>query len=518
MNEVVIAGKYFLLHRIAAGGMAEVWLAKQQGWDGFEKLVVIKQILPHLAENTEYEQMFLDEARMAADLRHNNVVSTFEIGEEQGSYYMAMEFLNGYDLRALVETFKKNRHIPYQIAVGIAKEACSGLHYAHTKKDLNGKKLSIIHRDVSPQNIIVTFEGLTKIVDFGIAKAVNQTSETLSGVLKGKYSYMSPEQAAGKIIDHRSDQFSLGIILYELTTMRRLFKRENEISTHQAIMRCDVKRPSKFIKDYPSRLESIVMKALSKNPRDRFSGCWEFNGALEEFLLHENYVHTPKKLKDFMRLVYGKNATKVPIFAKMSRSGVKSHLSSKHFEKLPASGSLKSESGQGRHTLATTSTGKFPFKTQMGFVAMLGGTLGVVIIILALSLIPKEAFLLALSGGGAFDVNTGKGLVDLKNTGAHENVLNNKRQLPIGLESEVRTRLVLSKKPKKAASGRLKIVVTPWANVFLNGQKIGFTPLSPRILVPGKYTLKLENPILKKKIIRVFEIRPGQDTIVRHYW
>ncbi|MDA0713503.1 MAG: serine/threonine-protein kinase, partial [bacterium] len=239
MNLPYVAGKYALLRKIASGGMAEVFLAKHIGLDGFEKLVVLKRILPHLASQREYVSMFLDEAKTAADLRHSNVVNTFEFGEDKGVYFMVMEFLHGQDLRSIYrKALQTKMEIPLKHSLGIIIDACCGLYYAHSKKDMNGQNLAIVHRDISPQNIVVTYEGETKIVDFGIAKAAHQNVETASGVLKGKYSYMSPEQALGHGADHRTDIFALGIVLYEMTTWRRLFKKNNDISTLKAVLAC----------------------------------------------------------------------------------------------------------------------------------------------------------------------------------------------------------------------------------------------------------------------------------------
>ena len=201
MKAPVIAGKYTLLRRLGHGGMAEVFLAKQMSEGGFEKLVVLKRILPHLASGPEFVTMFLDEARIAADLRHPNIVTIADVGRVNDTLFMVMEFLHGQDIRKVqrkVAAFAQM--IPLAHACQMAIDAAAGLHYAHTKHDLKGRDLQIVHRDVSPQNIIVTFEGSTKIVDFGIAKAAGQNTHTSAGVLKGKYTYMSPEQAQGEVV------------------------------------------------------------------------------------------------------------------------------------------------------------------------------------------------------------------------------------------------------------------------------------------------------------------------------
>ncbi len=304
MSSPTIAGKYELLRRLGKGGMAEVFLAKQKGLDGFEKLVVIKRILPHLAAHDDFVTMFLDEARTAADLRHPNVVNIFEIGEDQGTYYMVMEFLHGQDIRKIQrKSVQAGVEVPLQHALQIIIDAANGLYHAHMKKDLSGQPLNIIHRDISPQNIITTYDGATKIVDFGIAKATSQTTETQTGVVKGKYTYMAPEQACGEVLDHRTDQFALGIVMWELVTMRRLFKRENELLTLAAITEGDVPRPSEFV-DIPKRLDDIIMRVLAKDREDRFTDCQQMMLALEDFLVDARLPHSPARLGVFMKELF----------------------------------------------------------------------------------------------------------------------------------------------------------------------------------------------------------------------
>lgn len=305
MKPPVIAGKYTLLRRLGHGGMAEVFLAKQMSEGGFEKLVVLKRILPHLASGPEFVHMFLDEARVAADLRHPNIVTIVDVGRVADTLFMVMEFLHGQDVRKVqrkVAAF--GQMIPFAHACQMVIDAAAGLHYAHTKHDLNGKALSIVHRDVSPQNILVTFEGSTKIVDFGIAKAAGQSTHTSTGVLKGKYTYMSPEQAQGEVVDARTDQFALGIVLWELLTMRRLFKRDTEGQTLEAIIDGNVPRPRRFREDCPSAVEDVVMTALARDKSKRFRDCEALAMALEDALAASGVVHSQARLAQYMRRLF----------------------------------------------------------------------------------------------------------------------------------------------------------------------------------------------------------------------
>src|SRR3954471_14025789 len=238
-------GKYRVLHRIAFGGMAEIYLARATGIQGFEKYLVLKRILPQFAENHQLIRMFLQEARLAAILDHTNIAQVHDIGEEGGVFFFTMEYLHGEDARVIMKTLaQRNERIPLQHAVHIIIDAAAGLHFAHEKKGADGASLGIVHRDLSPSNIVVTYAGGVKVVDFGVAKIA--TDPELSGrhALKGKLAYMSPEQVSRGTVDRRSDVFALGIVLYELTVGQRLFKGTDEVETLRAVLDLNVQRPS----------------------------------------------------------------------------------------------------------------------------------------------------------------------------------------------------------------------------------------------------------------------------------
>ncbi|HEU4731832.1 MAG TPA: serine/threonine-protein kinase [Kofleriaceae bacterium] len=277
-------GKYSLLGHLATGGMAEVWLARQLGMQGFEKIVVIKRARPELTD-VETTEFFLDEARLVATLEHPNIAQVYEIGFVNGSYFFVMEYVDGADLRRLIETaLSRQRWIPLGDALYIITHVCTALHYAHEKKDLEGRALHIIHRDVSPSNVLISHDGAIKVCDFGIAKAHNRKSEdTQSGVLKGKFSYMSPEQCQSQPIDRRSDVFSIGILLYELTTLSKLFRGGSDYALLRKIIDGPIPPPSTRVSGYPRELEAIVMKALAKSPSDRYPTAQALQLDLEAF-------------------------------------------------------------------------------------------------------------------------------------------------------------------------------------------------------------------------------------------
>ncbi len=307
-------GKYILLDKIATGGMAEIWLAKQTGVEGFEKLVVIKKILPHFTHDKEFVTMFLDEARIAAKLNHSNIVQIYDLGKEQNTYYIAMEYISGDDIKGILQTSIKQGHfLPLQLSVNIISQAAAGLYYAHTLTDMYGTSMNIVHRDISPQNILVTYTGSAKIVDFGIAKAATQSQETRAGTLKGKFAYMSPEQALGKKLDGRSDLFALAIVLYEITLGKRLFKSDSELKTLRMITEEPIKAPIDVNPKYPKKLNDILMKALEKDRDNRYEDCRGFHVALEDFLREYPKPSSNVDLSKWMKKTFEDRIEKVKI-------------------------------------------------------------------------------------------------------------------------------------------------------------------------------------------------------------
>ncbi len=299
-------GKYQLLALLALGGTAEIYLARIEGTSGFEKYVVVKCLHDHLADDQEFVKMFLDEARLGATLDHSNIVQTLELGEQDGRYFMAMEFLAGMSLamiaRKAVDRVSGGR-IPVQLVLGMAAQACAGLHYAH-ERTRAGNPMNIVHRDISPQNLVVTFEGVVKIVDFGIAKAELRETHTKSGTIKGKFAYMSPEQCLAKEVDRRTDVFALGVILHELVTGRRLFKRTSTYDTYQAILDCKVPLPSSVNHELDPGLDSVIMRALAHDREARYPTAEAFGEALVGYLHHRGKHAGPGDVSRFFDQYY----------------------------------------------------------------------------------------------------------------------------------------------------------------------------------------------------------------------
>ena len=282
MTDAAAFGKYLLLERVSRGGMAEVYKAKAAGDGG--AIFAIKRILPHMAENADFIRMFVDEAKICGRLKHPNVCETHALGQVEGAYFIAMEYVCGKDLRELQVRLRQRKTIasPEMVAY-LGREICAGLDHAHRKADADGRPLGIIHRDVSPQNVLVSYEGALKIIDFGIAKAESRTVHTRAGVVKGKLGYMSPEQARAQPLDRRSDLFSVGTVLYELATGQRLFHGDNDLEMLERIRNPVVATPSSVNPGVPAELERIVMRALSRDPETRYQWASEMAADLEAF-------------------------------------------------------------------------------------------------------------------------------------------------------------------------------------------------------------------------------------------
>ena len=276
---------YEVLERIGVGGMGEVYRARQRMAGGVERQVILKTILPELARHVPFVHQFLDEARVASTLNHPNIVSIYEVGESEGGWFIAMEYIRGVDLMQLMHAhWHLKKPLPAPAIALLLRDAARGLHNAHTARDAHGRPLSIVHRDVSPQNLMVRLDGVTKVLDFGIAKSANRLEATMPGGFRGKLSYMSPEQASGDELDARSDQFSLGIVGWELCTGQRLFQMDSPVKTMRRLLSGAVPKPGSLRPDLPEALERVVLSMLRTRREDRFADCADVAAELDRFI------------------------------------------------------------------------------------------------------------------------------------------------------------------------------------------------------------------------------------------
>jgi serine/threonine protein kinase len=293
-------GKYFLLKKLAAGGMGEVFLAKQQGPAGFEKILIIKKVLAHLTENKEFVELFLSEARLAARMNHRNIVQVFELGEQDGNYFIAMEYVQGKALRDVIDAaLKRKEKIPGELCRSVVEQICDGSSYAHNLSDVTGRGLNIVHRDLNPQNVLVSYTGDVKVIDFGIAKSEMSTVKTEAGMIKGKFVYMSPEQSLAKKLDKRSDIYAIGITLYEMLTGINPFHKNNIVLTLEAVQRYDPPPVSEYDPSY-APFDPIIAKALAKDRDRRYSDAAEMQDDLRRIMLPPS----PERLGVFMSRIF----------------------------------------------------------------------------------------------------------------------------------------------------------------------------------------------------------------------
>ena len=297
--------EYYLVERIAVGGMAEVFKGVTYSDEGFERQMAVKRVLPHIAEDKDFIEMFIDEAKLVSQLQHPNIPQVYHLGKHEDQYFISMEFISGQDVRSVFDRAKaQGIKLDLGVCANIVMEVCDALDYAHRKTNAHQEPLHLIHRDVSPQNIIISYDGSVKLIDFGIAKAVGQINQTQAGILKGKFSYMSPEQARGYKIDARSDLFGLGAVLYELITLERCFLGQTDFSTIERVRNTEYKLPRKIRREIPAQLEKIVRKSLAKDPNDRFQSAADFQEALRVFVRTHQLQRSRAQISTYMSSIF----------------------------------------------------------------------------------------------------------------------------------------------------------------------------------------------------------------------
>jgi serine/threonine-protein kinase len=295
--------RYRVVEKLESGGMAEVFRAESEGLQGFRKQVAIKRVLPHLSSKKKFIQMFLDEARLSAQLSHSNCVQVFDIGVGDNAFFIVMEFVDGANLKSVIEALKKKgQEFPVECAVYISLEICKGLSYAHELTDQNGQPLHIVHRDISPPNVLITKFGEIKIVDFGLAKANSQLEKSEPGIIKGKFSYLSPEAAMGQEVDARTDVFAVGIMLWELLAGQRLFLGDTDFQTVKKVQAAVVPSISQINRRVPAELERIINKSLARDPSQRYATARDLGLELSKFMFK---MAVPVSTFDIARLVQG---------------------------------------------------------------------------------------------------------------------------------------------------------------------------------------------------------------------
>ncbi|ATB43604.1 serine/threonine protein kinase [Cystobacter fuscus] len=495
-------GKYRLLEVIAKGGMGEVYKAQQEGPAGFSKTVVVKRVLPHLADAENFIDMFLEEARLAARLSHPNVVQIFELGEDRGEYFIAMEYIQGPSLHRVRKRLRELGHpFPVDIAAYVVAQALQGLHYAHELRDEAGKPLGIVHRDISPDNILVTMDGVVKVVDFGIAKAADSSSKTQSGTLKGKLSYISPEQVNGWPASVHSDIYATGVVLYQLFTNTLPFRAPSNAALLQQIATAEPEAPDRLELDVPPVLSRIVMKALRKEPGERFATAQEMSRALLEALESCQRRLFPEDLGAFLKQLFEQEGSPRRFFAQPTPRGTGRSSPPMVVEDeatAPLAGPVLSnpptvtmESARPRNRAIAWAVGGALLSVAVGVVALRPWERGTP---------PAPAPVAPSSEAPA---------------PAPENV---QAQKPVTPEPSPEKAAVpppreaapppdeptpepttpspapSPQEPSRvAAMGRVQVRVNPWAEVFYEGHRLGITPMPAIRLPAGRRTLTLKN-------------------------
>jgi len=305
-QEGTTSNRYTILGRLAGGGMADIFIARAYSEGGVERHVVLKRVLPERGRDPQFVRMFLDEARLAAQLHHPNIAQVHDIGKLAGSHFFTMEYVHGEDLRALMQrVVALGRQLPIHHALHVAAGTLAGLHHAHERCGSDGTPLGVVHRDVSPSNVMVSYEGVIKLLDFGVAKAAQRTAETHSGTIKGKIGYLSPEQAQGGDVDRRSDIFALGVVLHEMLTGQRLFRRDTDFAAMIAIVNEDVAAPSSLRPEISPELDQIVLTALAKDPAKRFATAADMLEKIEDIAVRERHVMSATAMGRFLRELFG---------------------------------------------------------------------------------------------------------------------------------------------------------------------------------------------------------------------
>jgi serine/threonine-protein kinase len=483
-------GRYQLIRLLAAGGMGEVFLAHAAGPAGFSKTVVIKRILRHLAADSAFVEMFLNEARLAALLTHPNIVQIFELGEESGTYFLVMEYVHGLSLHALTQRL---RAAGAQLSPGLAAYICSqalqGIHHAHQLHDASGKPMHIVHRDVTPDNLLVGYDGTVKVADFGIAKASDSLPTTAAGMLKGKFAYLSPEQIQNVPVDGRADVFSMGVVLYKLLTGHLPFGAAPDAAVLHAILHNSAPDVRSTVPDVAPELAEVVQRALAKEPSDRYPSAEAMQTALEAYLATSPDQGTRTGLRRYLGTQFPEQAATVV--------GPSGGLSETSLEERPVFIDRTLNTG-GMRTDPRVVQGRRRARSAF----LLGVLLSVV-------------FAAATASAWAWRENgKAKSRSDVASV-----------SVPPPQPSPAVSVPVMGPAPHpsdgpaavhlETAPGSVDVRVNPWAEVYLNGRRLGVTPMRPIHLPPGHHTLTLRNPELKLERKVNVTVMSGERTVLK---
>jgi len=515
--------------------MAEIYLARQTSIAGFQKLLVIKRILSHLSREDVFVEMFLDEARIAAQINHPNVVQIYDLGCVEGQYFIAMEYLEGEGLSEVMRQARKQRQpVPPVLAAGMALQMCEGLHHAHTMLGPDGEPLKVVHRDVNPQNIFVLYSGGVKLVDFGIAKAAKRFSQTSTGMLKGKYGYMSPEQIMNLSLDSRSDVYSAGVVLWEMLTGRRLFRQSNELEILKAITEQDTPPPSSILPTVPQALDDICTKALKRSRDLRYQTAGEMRLELSFYLKRIKETSDTVAIGEYMQSLFAERIDEKRKLVKAAQS----HYKSGDLGEALFGGREDTEPSVSRYTPSFVEpdailrdpgsrSGEIIIRQKSSawrVLALLTGGALIAVVVLLIFLWPSKwgEKSSAVEPG---PVQPDKPVVEDAGTrpdqGPEEAVVVVPPKDPEPDPAQLKKKKKLSKKRRKkkvnsttakGEPGRLRLATSPWTTVYFKGEKLGVTPLVDVELPPGKHTLRAVNP--GKGIDREIQvvIRSGQTT------
>ena len=543
-------GKYKLVRLIASGGMAEVYLARQAGAAGFEKLVCLKRILPHLARDRQFVGMFLNEARLAARLDHPNIVSIFDLGEANGNYFIAMEFIDGPSLRAVAKrAHERGERLPIAEVVKIVSMAAGGLHYAHDLAGPDGKPLGLVHRDISPDNILVHRNGMAKVVDFGIAKAANSSGMTRTGTLKGKVAYMPPEQLRGDALDRRTDVFALGVVLYEMLGGKRPWEGDSEVSLIGRMMTEDPQPLSVPRPEAPAGLVAVLERALAKDRDARYASCHDLQADLDALLVSLGQAITPARISDFAK------AYAEPVQPPDESTGAAMQALEAEMNGTGAVRAVPARRPQPREARTVVLPQPPPPPDRRGVaygiaaflcIAALGGAAGYAFLqrrgafadvvpierasvaprpaepvaepatpqVQAAEPPPSEAPAAATDAGAAPEPPTviAQAAPAVAPAAVPPAPVPPALPIPPAAQSPQivkpkRTVPPAAPQPAVQAKGELVLLIRPWARVEVDGQEIGVTPLNePLMLAAGEHTVRLVNPDLGKDITRTVRI------------